>query len=87
MPAPITSNAARLAAGIAAVALIIAGAALTLRHQRETTAVVTTPGVNVDTRGSDFKIVAPHTSIQKDRKGTHLQAPGVDIELPPKSAK
>lgn len=74
-----------IALSIIAAALVISGTGWVMRQPvSESRSTVTALGVDVQTRGDDVKIDAPYTSIQKDSRGTRIQAPGVDIELPPK---
>ncbi|MEQ1653593.1 MAG: hypothetical protein ABL897_13985 [Hyphomicrobium sp.] len=78
-------NSTLLVVVLLAAGVILAGSVWAMRQsEAERGASFKGPGVSVETRGGDVKIDAPYTSIQKDANGTRIQAPGVDIELPPK---
>lgn len=84
MTSPSNSNSTLLVVVLLAAAVILAGSVWAMRQSEdERGASFKAPGVSVETRGGDVKIDVPFTSIQKDSIGTRIQAPGVDIELPP----
>lgn len=78
------SNATLITLSIIAALLVIGGTVWAMRGPpTESRSTITAPGVDIETRGGDVKIDAPHTSIKKDDSGTSIKAPGVDIQLPP----
>jgi hypothetical protein len=73
-----------LAIAIAAVVLMGGAVVLVLVNRSQPAVTVTSPGARSESSGGDVKIDAPYTKIEKNEKGTNIQAPGVSIQLPPK---
>ena len=70
-----------------ALAIIAAGIAWANRDDATTATMTTAPApANIEQRGKDLKIEAPFTRIDKDSSGARIQAPGVDVQIPPRKA-
>jgi hypothetical protein len=63
-------------------ALIVGGVYAYQRSQSEV--LVDNPAVRVETNKAtgETKVEAPFARVEKDQSGTHVQAPGVDVNVP-----
>ncbi|MFT3731160.1 MAG: hypothetical protein QM780_07005 [Hyphomicrobium sp.] len=68
------------------IAAAVVTEAVSLYQERHARVEVDAPAVRVDTDkpGGGTSVDAPGVHIENDKNGVKVQAPGVDIEVPPK---
>ena len=74
-----------LALAILAIVVVVGG--VTAYQRSQTEVLVDGPAVRVETNKAtgETTVDAPFARVEKDANGTHVQAPGVDVQVPKKS--
>jgi hypothetical protein len=75
-----------LALALLAFVLLVGGVVAFQRSQQQV--LVDSPAVRIETNKSTGKttVDAPFAHVEKDASGTHIEAPGVDVQVPKKPA-
>ena len=74
-----------LALAILAIVVVVGG--VTAYQRSQTEVLVDGPAVRVETNKAtgETTVNAPFARVEKDATGTHVQAPGVDVQVPKES--
>lgn len=71
-------------AGLSAVAVIAVVGGVAAYQRSQTDVLVDTPAVRVETNKAtgETTVDAPFTRVEKDERGTRVEAPGVNVDTP-----